>query len=208
VPEPPATKPEVVAEAPPSSAELPPPNTIPERPAAVAAVEPFALDGNGPNTIPEPRGVQSIPPATLNEPRRPSAAELTLDFDALERDSSPGVNPMFAPSDLPPPPKNLFAKERGTGAYKTVEVEAHHDDTRGPAPRSVTPPRRPSLPPTSKGGESGRYAATRPASIFGSSGKPATPSAASAFGGDELVSDKSLDEVILSYLAEDLEPRK
>ena len=49
-----------------------------------------------------------------------------------------------------------------------------------------------------------RYAPARPASIFGSArGK------ASLFG-DDLVTDKSLDEVILSYLAEDLEqaPKK
>jgi len=45
---------------------------------------------------------------------------------------------------------------------------------------------------------SGRYVQTRPASIF-SSGQ----SSGSIFGG-ELVSERSLDEVILSYLAEDL----
>jgi hypothetical protein len=44
----------------------------------------------------------------------------------------------------------------------------------------------------------------RPAAIFGSTQKP-PPSSQSIFG-DELISDKSLDEVILSYLAEDLEP--
>jgi hypothetical protein len=47
----------------------------------------------------------------------------------------------------------------------------------------------------------GRYAPARPAAIFGASNQPA-PSIFS----DDLVSDKSLDEVILSYLAEDLEP--
>ena len=68
----------------------------------------------------------------LSEPiHRPSAAaELTLDFDALERDSGVPAGPMFQPNDLPPPPKNLFAKERGTGAYSALEVEAHQDDTR------------------------------------------------------------------------------
>ena len=42
----------------------------------------------------------------------------------------------------------------------------------------------------------------RPAAIFGNTQRPPP---ASLFS-DELVSDKSLDEVILSYLAEDLEP--
>ncbi len=53
--------------------------------------------------------------------------------------------------------------------------------------------------------EAERYAVSRPASIFGEA-KPAR----SIFGDDEMVGEKSLDEVILSYLAEDLEqpPRK
>lgn len=45
----------------------------------------------------------------------------------------------------------------------------------------------------------GRYAASRPASIFGDA-----PPAKSIFG-EEIISEKSLDEVILSYLAEDLD---
>jgi hypothetical protein len=48
----------------------------------------------------------------------------------------------------------------------------------------------------------GRYAPARPAAIFGAAAKHASPSIFS----DDLVSDKSLDEVILSYLAEDLDP--
>ncbi len=44
---------------------------------------------------------------------------------------------------------------------------------------------------------------TRPASIFGAP-RPPPATSTSIFGGD-LMSDKSLDEVILSYLAEDLE---
>lgn len=207
IPEPPPTSPDL---GPPSSEE-PSPNTAPNgvppisAPAAAIAAEPFAMETNGPNTVPEVR--VSVPPPTVNEPRRPSAAELTLDFDALERDSGPGISPMFQPNDLPPPPKNLFAKERGTGAYSTInEVEpiAEAPPPRVP-PRPSTAPRNPTRPPPSKG-ENGRYAATRPATIFGSTIKPAAPT--SSIFGDELVSDKSLDEVILSYLAEDLEPRK
>ena len=198
------TKPEL----PPSSEEASP-NTIDEsRPAAAAApTQPFALETEGPTTVPEPTAPVriSVPPPTMNEPRRPSAAELTLDFDALERDAGPGLSPMFQPNDLPPPPKNLFAKERGTGAYSAInEVEPLPE--RAPRPSAAAPPRNPSRPPPSSKGENGRYAATRPATIFGGAPKPAAPS--SSIFGDELVSDKSLDEVILSYLAEDLEPRK
>ena len=47
--------------------------------------------------------------------------------------------------------------------------------------------------------ESARYAATRPAAIFG-----ATPDQESLFGGAS-ISEQSLDEVILSYLSEELD---
>jgi hypothetical protein len=51
---------------------------------------------------------------------------------------------------------------------------------------------------------SGRYAASRPAAIF-SSGRP--PEAGGSLFGDDLINEKSLDEVILSYLSEDLEEK-
>lgn len=54
--------------------------------------------------------------------------------------------------------------------------------------------------PRSTGG-SGRYAPTRAAAIF----TPKKPTDKASLFGDDLVSEKSLDEVILSYLAEDLE---
>ena len=74
---------------------------------------------------------------------------------------------------------------------------------RPPASKSpARPPVRPrSSPPNSSPASSeSRYAPARPAAIFGQS-KP--PRGHSIFG-EDLISDKSLDEVILSYLAEDL----
>jgi hypothetical protein len=47
---------------------------------------------------------------------------------------------------------------------------------------------------------SGRYGAARPAAIFSTPPEPG-----SIFGGSS-ISEQSLDEVILSYLAEDLDP--
>ncbi|MBX3200410.1 MAG: hypothetical protein KF894_19895 [Labilithrix sp.] len=155
-----------------------------------------------------------LEPKTAREPeRRRSAQELTLDFDALERDT--GASPIFQRADLPPPPKNLFAKEPRTGPYSTVEADAEHDPSRPqpgrggptgrPAPASArqgAAPARAPVTPTQKPATEGRYAPARPAAIFGASAKQAPPSIFS----DDLVSDKSLDEVILSYLAEDLEP--
>ena len=152
--------------------------------------------------------------------------ELTLDFDALDKESHETIAApsLFHTTDLPPPPKNLFAKEAGTGgAYRAVEANAAHEArsesqqgarvelvSRGSEPRreaalskppGLAPPNRPSSTRTAEA----RYAPARPAAIFGSAQRGPPKSIFS----DELISDKSLDEVILSYLAEDLEaPRR
>jgi hypothetical protein len=164
-------------------------------------------------------------------PKTPSGRELTLDFDALEHAAADVSSPsLFHSSDLPPPPKNLFAKEPGTGgAYRAVETdprhEARHDAREEEGGRSFAAEEpgsrggRAAPPPSTRGEKSpqparvstrvpasrpaeARYAPARPAAIFGSTQRPQPQSLFS----DELVSDKSLDEVILSYLAEDLEP--
>jgi hypothetical protein len=129
-----------------------------------------------------------------------SIAELTLDFDALERDShAPG--PYLPANDLPPPPQNLFAKKPRTATYSTVEPSTHHD--------WVPPPSRPAAPvqtTTQKPPSEGRYAPARPAAIFGASSSSSPKPASHSIFSDDLISDKSLDEVILAYLAEDLDP--
>lgn len=132
----------------------------------------------------------SAAPATTREDR----PAMNVDLEAIERAGEASVvGPMFKASDLPPPPKQLFAKEQGTGgAYRAVDSDP-------PPPKSAQKPATESKPEKSDG----RYAAARPAAIFGSS--PSVRPAPSIFS-DELISDKSLDEVILSYLAEDLDP--
>jgi len=78
------------------------------------------------------------------------------------------------------------------------------------ADSSRTPARPdPTNEPAAAARASGRYGPTRPAApvTHTRSSKPAArpdPSSESIFGGD-LLSEKSLDEVILSYLAEDIE---
>jgi hypothetical protein len=170
------------------------------------------------------------PPHTM----RTLADELTLDIDALERAAeaadgdSAAVRP---PSDLPPPPANLFRERTATGKYRTVTPlpeqvrairntpphgSASYDQVPGPPP-VPRPPLPPSAPPPPRhasqgaipanassavGGER-RYAPTRPASIFGQ----ARPQQGKTIFGEDLISDKSLDEVILSYLADDLDPQ-
>ena len=60
--------------------------------------------------------------------------------------------------------------------------------------------------PAKPSSATGRYAMTQPASVTRRSSAPSRPNpqADSIFGGD-LLSEKSLDEVILSYLAEDVQ---
>lgn len=75
---------------------------------------------------------------------------------------------------------------------------------RPPAPssgKSATRGRPRSAPPSAIPMSEGRYAPARPAAIFGHS-----KARGNSIFGEDLISDKSLDEVILSYLAEDLEP--
>ena len=172
-------------------------------------------------------------PATTRTPIG-AAAELTLDIDALERAAKDAETaPMFEPkNDLPPPPQNLLRDKSVTGGYRAMTPAPDDKQPMGRAPASqqqqlqarrpptVPPPRPGSTPPRqmppfsakppgkappSRPGE-GRYAPARPAAIFGPPSRPQPASPASSLFGEDLISDKSLDEVILSYLAEDLEP--
>ena len=159
-------------------------------------------------------------PATIRQPSRPGE-ELTLDMEVLERAAAAvqGAPPMRKGSDLPPPPPNLFREKSSTGRYRVTPVPpvaaVPPEAARGPrstastassgaVPRpSPQPPRGQAQPSTPAPGER-RYAPTRPAAIFGQ----ARPQPNKSVFGEDLISDKSLDEVILSYLAEDLEEKK
>lgn len=171
-------------------------------------------------TIPDD-SPQSAVPLTARE-------DLTLDFDALERSSvAPRRRmPSVPDNDLPPPPANLVRRldgsaETGTGRYRTLKREepesepamkaatpaapaAHKPPSnrprKGATPRPPKPKsERPAAAAAPADAGQGRYAPARPAAIFGQ----ARPQQSSIFG-EDLISDKSLDEVILSYLAEDL----
>jgi hypothetical protein len=113
-----------------------------------------------------------------------------MDLDALERAAAEQQTSFFQQiQNLPPPPAAVLVR-RGSGGYSSRST---------PVPpvvrRSATPGGRPAVPAAN------RYAPSRPASIFSNS-RP--PEGASIFG-EDLISEKSLDEVILSYLAEDLD---
>jgi hypothetical protein len=129
------------------------------------------------------------------EASRPSA-EVVLD-------SSPSA----APAPLPEPdepPKRARALSNPNlrrvipsvppPAAGSLELDVDSLDRNPPAA-----PRSPAAPPA-PASAADRYAPARPAAIFGE-----TPPDSSSIFGDKVISEKSLDEVILSYLAEDLD---
>jgi hypothetical protein len=224
VPSPPASSP-LMNEGPSNTVPAPPPssaldvNLPPPVPSPRVHTPPIVRAAAA--TIPDDSPMSAVP-LTARE-------DLTLDFDALERGSHPPPRrrmPSVPENDLPPPPANLVRRldasaETGTGRYRTLKREEPESEpafkvatpaapaARPPSnrPRKGATPRppkplpqksdRPAAAPADAG--QGRYAPARPAAIFGQ----ARPQQSSIFG-EDLISDKSLDEVILSYLAEDL----
>ncbi|TKD08893.1 hypothetical protein [Polyangium fumosum] len=114
----------------------------------------------------------------------PSSAEIDLQLAALEQQTKAPETPAFVQQtqDVPPPPASI---KKG-GALFTAGVY-----------RALGTPEPASSPSSS----AGRYAQTRPPAIFAT----ARPAQGTSIFGEDLISEKSLDEVILSYLAEDLE---
>ena len=198
----------VVAESPPrpSPPVAPAPAEAAPRPPSIT---PPPADRTDPYVA--PGSLDAEAPPTLRQPPPVAATELTLDIDALERAAaaSAASPALRTASDLPPPPANLFRERASSGgAYRITPVP--------PAARKIptpAPPRSPtagSTPPVRRASQTAaaaaerRYAPTRPAAIFGQ----ARPQQGKSIFGEDLISDKSLDEVILSYLAEDLEEKK
>jgi hypothetical protein len=158
-------------------------------------------------------------------PPAPKAPSFDVGVEKLER-ASASVRAATPADDLPPPPANVLGggAARPHGEYasvqpgrKSVRPPSMRPGSARPAPGSVRPPggsvrpppaahhsdsRQLNAPSTRPG--SGRYAMTRPASIFATS----KPSTKGSIFGEELISERSLDEVILAYLAEDLEGDK
>jgi hypothetical protein len=125
-----------------------------------------------------------------------SEPSIDLDLDALERAAAEAQTPFFQQiQDLPPPPASVIGRRAeaaasGAGVYSNVHPET---------PVIVPPPVTAEQIPSNVG--SGRYAPSRPASIFATN----RPAEGASIFGEDLISEKSLDEVILSYLAEDLD---
>ncbi len=157
----------------------------------------------------------NVPSVTPSQPRVAPAGPALESSRTLPLERVPTGSETRRPVAVPKPSVQPVAATRrpasappriGTPAAGTPFV-AHPSDSKPPVPIS-RPPSDPnagrySVVPEAEPAE--RYAVSRPAAIFGDA-KPAR----SIFGDDEMVGEKSLDEVILSYLAEDLEqpPRK
>jgi hypothetical protein len=217
----------------------PPPPVVLPVPVAPAPEEPrtFVAAARAPSE-PPPRRPSPFPsPPMMDSSSRPTEtmpAQGTLDINVAaldraaraaaeepgDRISSPGINL----NDLPPPPPNVLrtqlpAREGGYTQVATPEGRARSKPPSSPAMRrsSERPAKKSVRPPAVVPGRpgSGRYAVARPSSAGVS--RPPTPLAGASrppegrsIFGEDLISEKSLDEVILSYLAEDLEatPKK
>jgi hypothetical protein len=149
-------------------------------------------------------------------PARRDEGSIDLDLDALERAAVEAQTPFAYQQiqDLPPPPAAVLGQKRPSPGGYSVRAPAP------PAPpppeppvnprRSATPDAavaarrtspRPAPPAPPPPPPAARYAPSRPASIFATT----RPQEGTSIFGEDLISEKSLDEVILSYLAEDLD---
>lgn len=178
------------------------PRQEPQRPPTSPGMARLERPGTRAPSVPPPAGAPTRP-----TPRPPLSASLDLDLEALERAAEQTQAPVYKQiRDLPPPPASLLKPSvpRNT-SYRSVtpqatQIVADPKGTTGspPANRQGTST-IPRAPTSNRGSQ--RYAPSRPASIFGSS----RPQEGSSIFGEDLISEKSLDEVILSYLAEDLD---
>jgi hypothetical protein len=179
----------------------PAPSPTPAAVFAKSAARPRAKDPS-----PPPSAIdvfdETLPPETV----RQVPEEMAFDVGAIGRAAAAAQTAASVPrpsQDLPSPPPNLFHEKVATGKYRETTPAAVPRATSGAPAHGAAP--KPPLATRAPLVER-RYAPTRPASIFGQ----AKPQQGKSIFGEDLLSDRSLDEVILSYLAEDLdaEPKK
>jgi hypothetical protein len=145
-----------------------------------------------PATRPPPasRSPASRPPGSRSPASRPPGAVVAksagLKVASVPAASRPEPQPSGAPA-----PRAPQAWRPQSPAPSPVAPEGGAGRAPRPAPAAAVKAARP--------GE-GRYGAARPAAIFGQM----RPSGGGSIFGDDIISDKSLDEVIMSYLADDV----
>lgn len=142
-------------------------------------------------------------PSGLGRPMRPSEANKPLPIPRpVPREPTPATNASAIPTPVGP------SQTLPRGKPPTPMRE------RAPTPgRTPTPPRINSTQPIPRPVSSGGVVMTRPAVIVGAPAKPTTQRVRKAREeegrgfGQGLISEKSLDEVILAYLSEDADDK-
>jgi len=203
---------------PPSSEELPPTTTR-----DASAPPPLTLDLDSMDSPPafQPQG--DLPPPPPNVLTARGGDPGTGRYRTLEDREEERAPPSRARSERPPrteeaprkserPPRSERAPtSRKSERPAPVKAKSDRPSARKRVDPRAEPPSEPKQPVATQSSRPGRsptpaqrgapgVAAARPAAIFGQ----ARPQQSSIFG-EDIISDKSLDEVILSYLAEDLE---
>lgn len=141
-----------------------------------------------------------------DEPKQVVAKEgasAALDIDALERAAATFDGGAFTDKvpEMPSPPAGITS----VGLDSSPGVAAATPNART---SSATFPRPQATPAATRPG-SGKYAATAPVAPRASQpGREAPKPKSDSLFGQDLLSDKSLDEVILSYLADELDEKK
>ncbi|HWA76981.1 MAG TPA: hypothetical protein VG937_31820 [Polyangiaceae bacterium] len=183
-----------------SCGPLPLPATAPAAAEQPPAPAPAPAENRRPSgELLAPQAVIAVGPSAASSP-----ASAPIPSGASARAGSSLTNPSMY--KIPPsvvPPASREAIDLAVGALDKLGGEAPVSTVlRGPV-KSEPAKARKSVPPGRKTRTPAAPAASaRPASRYGS---VPSKSARSIFG-DGVISEKSLDEVILSYLAEDLEP--
>jgi hypothetical protein len=139
------------------------------------------------------RAITPPPMDKVHPTSRPPPMNVPHALNANAANRAPASTRARGATSRPPPP----VQRRGA-TPRPPPPAGSKGSGRAPArPKTGAPPSSVASPAS----EGGRYAPARPAAIFGQS----KPQRGNSIFGEDLISDKSLDEVILSYLAEDLE---
>lgn len=203
--------------APPSGLTLPKPSASVERPALAAA------EGPPPSMVPPP-SIEPFEPFSLSTP-------LSTPLPSLARPPAPPVPPVPSARGLsrpmPPPPSSRQAPPSVPGRLSGPtapprpasigvmgrEVRHPGEPRPGEAPSSPAERGKPPPPPALRAVQEPAAATPEKSPTSPSSRPPsrssfpraARPQTGRSIFGDDLISEKSLDEVILSYLADDLD---
>jgi hypothetical protein len=158
-------------------------------------------------------GLEVPPPSTsVTVASEGEGSTIDLDLDALERAAAEAQTPFFQQiTDLPPPPAAVLGKKPATtgsvGSYSVTPQPARHHAHASPPAANAEPRGQPAQQASrdAHARDDERRRALRPLAPPRPSSRPRARRDGASIFGEDLISEKSLDEVILSYLAEDLE---